>query len=150
MKTVLDEEKEPILTCHREDAYNQVKKRSKFQNELSVNNCKIDRQNVVKSNQNTVKKPNNCINNRNMSSKVKHLNSNSNNLNEFKKIVRRSPRSPIPVNKTTRPKKIDDKPHKNMSGTNHLRSSRSRTISNSIPIGNGSESSIPNALKRSR
>ena len=142
----MEEEREPLLSCHREDAYNQVKKRSKL--DLPVVN---DRQNCVKNNQKNVNnRTNNSKSSRSMTSKVKSITNKSNK----EIITRRSPRSPvISKNKTivSKNKNIGNNCHSNHSNSTHMKRSNTRAVSKPIENGSQTNSTTPsNAGRKSR
>jgi hypothetical protein len=157
----MEVDREPILTCHREDAYNQVNKRSKTDTKLIVNN---NRQNCVKSehkransrannnalNTNHNRKVN-CSLNQN-DSKVKAM---SNDVNRRQQQVRRSPRSPvIAVNRLPKSKSIANNSNNNnhMNSSNHIKRSNTRVVTQPIENGNQTIGANPasNAVRRSR
>lgn len=141
----MEEEKEPILTCHRDDAaYNQVKNRS---------NIKGVRTKLGKGNTNDTRHPyfnrsrdksnrdhNNInVNNRKVNSKIKP----NNNVNDHKNkpVRRRSPRSPnTKIN-------YNENAHKDIAAqnfnndNNHITRSRSLSLS----LGCGTDTNVSNS-----
>lgn len=144
LEEAMEEDREPLLTCHRDDAYNQVKKRSKTDHELSVDK---DRQNCVKVND---KKAMNKTNNRNVSSVAKRTDNKSVNASEQhnRQGVRRSPRSPV-VAKSRAPNTRNSSHNSLSSNTNnHIKRSNSRSVSK--PIENGNQTNGPNVSNANR
>ena len=130
----MEEDREPLLTCHREDAYNQVKKRSKIDIDLIVNN---DRQNCIKNNQKNINNRTNHSNNRNMTLKVKRTEKSNDQ-------IRRSPRSPVIIKNSTVSR------IRTNCRTNNNQFKRTNTGTVSKPIENGNQTNTTNVLNTSR
>ena len=141
----MEEDREPILTCHRDDAYNQVKKRSKLETDLTLMN---DRQNCVKNTQkNMNNKSNHSSNNRNNSSKVKR---NEIKPNDCNNQIRRSPRSPVII-KNRSVSKTRNIGNNCNSKSNHIKRLNTRTVPKTIENGNQTNgSNASNTGRRNR
>ena len=149
----MEEDREPLLTCHRDDAYNQVKKRSKADHNLKVDK---GRQNCVKviDSKNKINK----VNNKNVSSVAKRTENKIINSNEHnsKSGVRRSPRSPVVAKSRTPNSRTRNSSHNSHSSTNDTNSKnrinlrRSNSRSGSKPVENGNQTNGPNVSNANR